>query len=205
MLNSRIQSAAARGFSLVEMLVGMAAGVILIGSVIGLVVANLQNNAATVKGMRLTQESRAIVEIITRELRRARYNGNAMSQIGTGVSPTTFSTMTLASSSCLKYAYDADDDGAADSGEFRMFSRSTVSGRGVLRYGRFATAAALAGASCTTGGSAISSDDIDLTTLTFTVTTARIDFSVALSATVDGTITSTRTTAATVMRRAGSI
>lgn len=187
------------GFNLVELMVGMAAGLVLLGSVLGLVVANLQNNAATAQNIRVTQESRALTEIITRELRRARYDGNAVSQIGSGVASATFTTLALPSSSCITYAYDADGDGTADADEFRMISRATVSGRGVVRIGRFASAAAI---SCT-GGQIISSDDINVTNLTFTNNTTRLDFSLTLTLAVDATTTTTRQTTGSVMLRAG--
>ena len=199
MLNAPANYPAARGFSLVELMIGMAAGLILVGSVIGLVVSNLQNNAVTVRGMRLTQESRALVEMITRELRRARYNGNSMAQIGTGATLSTFNTLALANSgTCVKYAYDADDNGVAGTGEFRMFSRVVVSGRGLVRYGRFDTAGAI---SCS-GGSIISSDDINITGLTFTSATSKIDFTLSLSMAADAT--SVRQTSSTVMLRSGT-
>lgn len=196
------------GFSLIELMVGMAAGLVLIGSVIGLVVANLQNNAVTAQSIRLNQESRAITEIITRELRRAGYDGSAMTQIGLGATLTTFNSLNTATAGCIKYAYDADNDGVADAGEFRMISRATDGARGLIRYGRFNTAALLTAASCTTGGQIISSEDINISALTFTVDTTprtRIDFTLSLNMVVDeaASVTSTRTTVGTVMLRAG--
>lgn len=190
-----------RGFSLVELMVGMAAGLVLIGSVLALVVANLQNNSATAQNIRLTEESRALTEIFTREIRRARYNGNSVAQIGSGAASTTFNALSLANTnSCIRYAYDADGDGAADSGEFRMIARGAVSGRGVIRYGQFANAGAI---DCS-GGSVISSDDVNVTALTFTNATSRVDFSLTLSMAVDGSTTSTRQTTGSIMLRAGA-
>lgn len=155
------------GATLIELMISVTVGLIMISSVTALVVANMRNNTATAKSMRVTQESRALTEIITRELRRARYDGGAIGYIGSGVLTGPFNaiapTTVAVASDCLKYSYDANGDGAASAGEFRMFSRAVVGGRGVVNYGQFDTAAAV---TCT-GGSQISSSDIDVQCLRF--------------------------------------
>jgi type IV pilus assembly protein PilW len=158
-----------RGFTLVEMMVAMVLGIILTGAVTGLVVSTMSTTNSTVQNMRVTEESRAVTEIMTRELRRARYDASAISRVGTGSTGATFAAITPSTvnvaSDCIKYSYDVNGDGDAtgDTGEFRMFSRDTVGSRGVIRFGKFDTAGAV---SCT-GGSIITSDDIDVTCLRF--------------------------------------
>lgn len=151
------------GYTLIEMMVALALGLIISAAVTGLVVANINNNNAMIKGMRASEEARALNEIITRELRRARYDAAALGNLGSGASGTTFKTIDTATSECIKYAYDANGNGAGDSGEFRMFSRQVVGGKGVVKFGQFADAASV---SCT-GGVAISSDDVDVECLRF--------------------------------------
>lgn len=163
MLNFAVIAPRQRGYSLIELMVAIAIGLIISSAVTGLVVANIRNNNATIRAMRVTEESRALNEIMTRELRRARYDASAVGTIGSGATGTTFKTIDVATSGCIKFSYDANGDGDADSGEFRMFSRQVVSGKGVIRYGQFANAGAV---SCT-GGSIISSDDIDVECLQF--------------------------------------
>lgn len=163
-----------RGFTLVEMMVAMVLGIILTGAVTGLVVSTMSTTNSTVQNMRVTEESRAVTEIMTRELRRVRYDANALSRVGSGTTGTTFAAITPTTvnvaSDCIKYSYDADGNGAASAGEFRMFSRDTVSGRGVIRFGKFDTAAAV---SCT-GGQIITSDDIDVGCLRFVSATTSV-------------------------------
>lgn len=166
------------GYSLVELMVAITIGLILTSAVTGLVVANMRNTNSVVRGMRVTEESRALTEIMTRELRRVRYDALATSRIGSGTTGTVFksiapSTVNVASD-CIKYSYDANGDGLASTGEFRMFSRGTASGRGVVRYGQFNTAAAV---DCALG-TVLTSDDIDVGCLRF------------ISATADTTLTS---------------
>lgn len=163
---------AGAGFTLVEMMVGLAVGLILISSVLALVMANLQNTNTVVRGVRLTQESRALTEVVTRELRRVRYDGSAMNFIGSGAVPSTFgqvqASIIVNTAShrldCIKYSYDENGNGLSDAGEFKMFSGAVVDGRGVVRFGRFDSAATV---NCSQG-EVISSEEIDITCLSFT-------------------------------------
>ena len=105
-----------RGFTLVEMMVAMVLGIILTGAVTGLVVSTMSTTNSTVQNMRVTEESRAITEIMTRELRRVRYDANALSRVGSGSTGTTFAAITPTTvnvaSDCIKYSYDENGNGA---------------------------------------------------------------------------------------------
>ena len=161
-----------RGFTLIELMISISIGLIAISAVLGLVMANLQNTTTVTRGVRLTQESRALTEVMTRELRRAGFDASGMTKIGSGLNPTTFTAITIVAgpscpgsgtNCCIKYGYDEDGNGSISAGEFRMFSRDESGGRGVVRYGRFDTAGAV---SCT-GGSIITSEDISFGDLRF--------------------------------------
>ena len=155
------------GFSLVELMVGLVAGLILLGSVMALVAANLQNNAATVRDMRTTEESRALTEVMARELRRNGYVGDALRLIGSGSTSDDFPQVEVLTSSCIAYGFDNDADGVLDAGEHRLFSLGAVDGRGVvLRKLSTAAATVFTSADCGTGDQ-ISSDDIDVECLGF--------------------------------------
>lgn len=168
----------AGGFTLVELMISIVIGMIVISAVLGLVFANLQNTTIVTRGIRATQESRALTEILTRELLRSGYNGDGMTKIGSGSTSTTFTGITITAgpscpnsgtNCCIKYAYDADGSGTPTLGDFRMFSRDVVNGRGVVRYGQqWATAAAV---DCA-GGSVITSDDINVADFRFRKATA---------------------------------
>jgi len=155
------------GFSMVELMVGMVAGLILIGSVMTLVAANMQNNALVVRDMRVSQESRALTEVIGREVRRNGYVGDALRMIGAGATSADFPEVDALTSSCLSYAYDANSNGALDAGERRLFSRGTVDGHGAI-FRKLTTSATgtFTNADCGTG-TQISSDDIDVLCLGF--------------------------------------
>ena len=155
------------GFSLVELMVGMVAGLILTGSVLVLVAANMQSNAQTVRDMRTTQESRALMEVIAREVRRNGYLGDALRMIGSGATSADFPGTSVLTTSCIAYGYDDDADGVLDAGEHRLFSRGTVGGHGVV-FRKLSTVAAttFTTAECGTGDQ-ISSKDIDVECLGF--------------------------------------
>ena len=123
-----------QGFSLVELMVGMTIGLILISAVVALTVSVLRTNAETVTVAKLTQEGRAISDLVSREVRRARYSGNYRVFVGAaGAIPNAFGVMqinatsiptaaALTSGSCLRFSYDADDDGVVDTNEVKVVS-----------------------------------------------------------------------------------
>ncbi len=65
------------GFSLVELLVGMALGLFVVAAAIGVLTSHLQENRALVIEARVMNELRHAADRITRELRRAGYWGEA--------------------------------------------------------------------------------------------------------------------------------
>lgn len=157
----------AAGFSLVELMVGLVAGLILVGSVLALVAANMQNNSLVVRSMRVNQESRALASVMTRELRRNGYYGDSMRMIGAGFTDADFPEVDALTTSCMMYAYDANSNGTLDAGERRLFSRGTVAGHGAV-FRKLTTTAAGTFTSTDCGtGTQISSDDIDVECLGF--------------------------------------
>ena len=164
----RCRQSSSSGFTLVEMMIAMAIGLVVVGSVLGLVMANLQSSTTVGRGIRLTQESRALTEILSKELQRAGFDGSGITRIGSGTTATTFTGVTIVAgpacpgggtNCCIQYGYDENGNGGIDTLEFRSFSRDVTStGRGVVRFGRFDTAAAV---DCTSGR-IITSDDISV-------------------------------------------
>lgn len=65
------------GFSIVELLVGLAVGLFVIGGALKLFVDNLGNSRRLVLELRLNQDLRAAADLIARDLRRAAYWGNS--------------------------------------------------------------------------------------------------------------------------------
>ena len=166
--------AAVRGFTLVEMMIAVVLGMILIGSTLALVVSTGQANAEAVQSARVTQEMRAISEIVSRELRRARFVDDSIGLIGTGgatVNPYDAIVVSNAGA-CIQYSYqnvsdmgtpnDEADDVTVDS--FRTLSRVDVDGRGVIYL---ATDDAASPACDADDAAALSSPQVDVTSLIF--------------------------------------
>lgn len=101
------------GFSLIELMVALVAGLIVVGAVLTFTVSSLRSNTEYIQATRLTQELRTNLAFATDELRRAGYDENAMTFLMrpptyTPTSP--FATIGVsnanASDSCVVYAYD---------------------------------------------------------------------------------------------------
>jgi prepilin-type N-terminal cleavage/methylation domain-containing protein len=102
-----------KGFSLVELMVAMVAGLIVSSAVISFTMSSMKSNGEYVLSTRLTQELRNTLDLVTRDLRRAGYDDNAMKYFGNDnvspFSPIHVETATEADgsiSSCVIYAYD---------------------------------------------------------------------------------------------------
>lgn len=166
--------AAARGFTLVEMMIAIVLGMILIGSTLALVVSTGQANAEAVQSARLTQEMRAISEIVSRELRRARFIDDSIGLIGTGGATTNpYDAMVVSNAgACIQYSYqnvsdmgtptDETDDVTVDS--FRTLWRADVDGRGVVFLATDDAASPACGADA---AAALSSPQVNVTSLVF--------------------------------------
>ena len=149
----------ARGFSLVELMVAMALGLIVSAAVVALVVAIIRSNRQTLQSTRLNQELRATLSVVANDLRRARAVADpltsALDPLGNQ-----FAAMSTATAGCIIYAYD----GAA-SGPWHVIRLDN--GRVVLE------GAANRPGNCNPGGTPIElgSDQIEITAMTFTPTT----------------------------------
>jgi prepilin-type N-terminal cleavage/methylation domain-containing protein len=146
-----------RGFSLVELMVALTAGLIVSGAAIAFLMSSFRSNGEYVISTRLTQELRNTLDLATRDLRRAGYDQYAMSGMATGrISP--FSRIRLCDAAgncvggspaptppltCVIYSYDRDvgNHGTldVDQGEVRALRRRTatvngISGVGIIEY-----------------------------------------------------------------------
>lgn len=68
----------AHGFSLVEMMVALVAGLIVSAAVIAFLLSSMRSNGEFVRSTRLTQELRNTLDLVTRDLGRAGYNDDAL-------------------------------------------------------------------------------------------------------------------------------
>lgn len=102
------------GFSLIELMIALVAGLIVVGSVLAFTVSSVSANSDFVKSAKLMQELRNVSNFITDELKRAGYDEAAMDYVAnpssTAVSrfaPILVDT-TTATAHCIIYAYDRD-------------------------------------------------------------------------------------------------
>lgn len=109
----------AAGFSLVELMVAMVAGLIVTAAVLAFTFSSMKSNGEYVVSTRLTQELRNTLELVTRDLRRAGYDENALSNLATGnASPFGRVEVLRAgnTNSCVLYAYDRESSGSFQPG-----------------------------------------------------------------------------------------
>lgn len=154
----------ASGFTLVELMIGMAVGLIMLTAVVALTVSVLRTNAEVVTLSKLTQEGRAIGDLVTREVRRARYSGNYLKFVGSaGAVPNAFEVLDILNGgACIRFAYDANDNGTVDANEVKVIS---LGNDGAVYFGQFGSfTAATCGAS---GALRISSPDVQVTNFAF--------------------------------------
>jgi type II secretory pathway pseudopilin PulG len=105
-----------RGVTLIELLVGMAVGIIVVSALVAFIVSSVQANSENLRSIRLTQELRALTEVVGREIRRARYVPAADLLDAVGVDPlpmevTRFGGVVVLDngvSDCIEFTYGTD-------------------------------------------------------------------------------------------------
>lgn len=121
-----------RGFTLVEMMVALAAGLIVAGATLAFFLSSMKSNGEYVQSTRLTQELRNNLEMITRDLRRAGYSDKSLGTIASGTA--SLLSRIYISGECVVYAYDRVNGtpGSPDqgNGEIRAFRRVPVTFQG---------------------------------------------------------------------------
>lgn len=127
---------AAAGFSLVELMIALVAGMIVVGAVLAFTVSSVKANSDYVKSARLMQELRNTSDYVTYELKRAGYDEAAMDYVAnpSSLAVSKFSPMLIdttdADRNCIIYAYDRQPGTPGgvdlDNGEIRAIRRSTT-------------------------------------------------------------------------------
>lgn len=173
------------GVTLIELMVGMAVGLIMMAAVVALMTSMLRTNAETVTVARVTQEGRSMADLMSRELRRARYSGDYLQFVGAGATVTNnFGEINiLDSGKCIRFSYDADEDGdvGAESADLEVKVISLRADNAIY-FGQYQSYAA---ATCTAGALKVSSPEVQVSSLVFTRDTAtspnRIDIAFRLN------------------------
>lgn len=181
-----------RGFSLIEMMIAITIGLIVIGSVLGLVLSIMRANNQTIQATRLTQEMRATASMIAEDLKRSGSVIDPMTiataNAGKPLNP--FAAIDAGTAGCIRYSY-ADNTG----NNYHAVSRSD----GAVFLDTVATNTASCG-----GGTRLSSRFITINALTFVVVGRRIDMTLQGSLISDPEITRTYSQTVFIRSVAGS-
>lgn len=161
-----------RGFTLVELMIAMALSLIVALTAVAFIVSLVRANSENLQVTRLTQELRSISEVIGREVRRARYVNDPVGLIGS-LGATNHDTIDTATAGCIIFGYDEPPNPPAVGG---AVSRAIALSGDRIYFNP-------AGTSCPDGSGAgdavLSTEQVQITGLSFTRTGSRIDISVA--------------------------
>ncbi|MDD5267265.1 MAG: prepilin-type N-terminal cleavage/methylation domain-containing protein [Methylococcales bacterium] len=139
------------GFTLIELMISIVIGLIVLSAVISMFVTMIKSDNDNLKSIRLNQQLRAAMSLITRDIRRAGFDGlGATRAAGSYPFSTPLSRLTIGNNdhgnanSCVGFAYDEDKDGIDDGNAERYGYRwDSVDGAIEIRK---------SGIACTVGG-----------------------------------------------------
>jgi type II secretory pathway component PulJ len=119
-----------RGMSLVELMVGIAVGIVVVLAITQFFVGQFISNTDMLKATRLNQELRAVMDLTVRDVRRGGYRGDAIRGVwyeGTpGVTPNPLQSITIGSTvnptastsgTSIAYSYDINASGTVEDAE----------------------------------------------------------------------------------------
>lgn len=120
-----------RGFNLIELMVALVLGLIVSGAVIAFIAAVLRANSETILSTRLTQELRSVNEVISREVRRARYVEDSIALLN---APNPYQIQIFDNQECITFGYEAVPAAAGTPAvsEYRAIRRQVVGGVGQI-------------------------------------------------------------------------
>jgi prepilin-type N-terminal cleavage/methylation domain-containing protein len=117
-MTDRIKHATQKGFSLIEMMIAAAIGLLLLSSVMSLFTSSMKHTSDSNRLIRLNQELDSVIDLMAGELRRAGYNGTSNNGTYLATNNTSFGvTIPSGQNSCIVYSYDKNSDGAIDNNE----------------------------------------------------------------------------------------
>lgn len=99
-----------KGFTLVEILVGLIIGLIATAAAISITVSILRSNSNNMKATRLNQELRAVMDVMARDLTRAGYSGTATGKSSDNPFMNSPNSIFFTTSQ-ITFTYDVDDNG----------------------------------------------------------------------------------------------
>lgn len=166
-----------KGFSLIELMVAMVAGLVVIGAIVVFTAATAQSSSANIRSTKVMQNLRSAMSLIEREIRRSGFDERALTFADACSDPTVaakcpisnFNQLLVVNSSCIIVAYDNaanSSPGTLGAGEYHAFRLKPNTSPGIIQ-------ASLASATlpdCTTDTNWLDVSDpkvVDVTALTF--------------------------------------
>ena len=129
-----------RGFGLIEMLISTALSLLAVAVMVILMSSTLGTGAATIQMSRLTQELRASIQLMSRDLRRANYHSGFLSCFANVNCRTDLNIAAYVDTihindagNCFWYWLDRDSDANLANDAVGGFRYSTIGGVGVLQ------------------------------------------------------------------------
>lgn len=116
-----------RGFTLIELMVSLVLGLVVIGGVMGVFMSTYQANSQNIKAIRLNEEMRAVVSLMSRDIRRAGSKTIDWTTTAWYVTANPMSTATAwvvskqtgaPDNSCIRLAYSISATGTANTNRF---------------------------------------------------------------------------------------
>lgn len=114
-----------KGASLVELMVGMAIGLIIVAAAASVYVTTVRGGSDTLRSAKLNIELRGAMDIMVAEIRRAGYIWfDANTNLSTNPFMQANTNLTLVGSDCLLFAYDANGNNVADTSDQFGFKKN---------------------------------------------------------------------------------
>lgn len=119
-----------RGFTLIELMVALVLGLVVVGGVMGVFMSTYQANAQNIKSVRLNEEMRAVMSLISRDIRRAGTRDLAWQPSLLGSANLFANNVnwvltrydgTVPVNSCALFAYDTDGNDSVDTVDRRGY------------------------------------------------------------------------------------
>ncbi|GAA3547208.1 type IV pilin [Zobellella aerophila] len=170
------------GFSVVEMLVSLVAGLVVVAGGISLFASVIISGNTTLMLSRLNQDLQAVGDIISRDLQRAGYHPSAAEDMALGaptsgaVSPTyvfstaddLYSASGAANPSCIRIKYWAPDPPSGSGAVVRVYNYDSVNkALKVSTSYSEPTSSALSSGDCSSGSKLVSDDEVLIDALSF--------------------------------------
>jgi prepilin-type N-terminal cleavage/methylation domain-containing protein len=197
------------GFTLIELMVALVLGLVVVGGVMAVFMSTYQSNAQNIKAVRLNEEMRAVMSMMSRDIRRA----GTRSFSWNATTPNWFVTNFFAANpgpnwvvsrysssypqySCVLFAYDRDGDNALTDTD--RFGYRLKDGRVEYRDG--------SGTNCQGGSWAGLSDEktIRVLSLSFTATITAPNYTPNYPPTTEGPLVGVQVRPVTITLRAAT-